>query len=1166
MKKFVLIPLTLLCFLMPEFVYSQNDKVPYVPPSPNAASLLEYASIPVSLSTGTAQVSVPLLNLNGRKLTVPVSISYHASGIKVQDISSSTGLGWALNAGGVITRVVRGIADESTNGYLNSDFNSIMNDPNKFGTTETTDTEPDIFFYNFNGRTGRLVFDPNQNVIQLPENNLKITSPDFASSEPKWEITDLEGIKYVFGKTSASRETTTSTLNYPILYKTYISSWYLSEIIYPFETEKISFSYQAGNNVYYEQYRQYLESRLGLILNCTPPPGFGATFGVKDIITQITINSPKYVSSITSTLGSVQFSYLNDRLDLSGALRLTQVTLKNINNDEIKSYRLENNDYFVSQDCSTDCKRLKLNKLVERTNGTIIPYKVFDYNSSTLPSRKSVKYDHWGYYNNNSYPNAIPTSKPYTAQNGTPVTFGGADKNPDLLKAQSCILYKITNSSGGIQEIFYELNEYEENGIKTSGALRVSKIIENDGASSPPVEKVFRYRKASNINLSSGVLYRKNTYDYLFSNQQFCPSPPDGPGGFYSYVNVISYSTSLIDLFDIGGVHINYSDVQIHYSHGGREELFFTNFLDRPDDPVIFISDGDPDGPPFISKGDRSYERGLLKEHIIYNAIGKKVKRILNTYDFYLASSLEAPGGRIMPISFVGTTFAVARRGTYKHLHRGVRYLTTTEESFDQLDDTKLITSTMLYAYNPTFSNLIQSRTNILSDGTQLRDQYKYAHDYYSFIPQNADLFSDGIFEMGKSRIMTPIETLHLLKNKSTGNFDVISGEVTTYVRDIKQTGIKDVTRKSQVFKLKLNEPLANFIGPSINVTGPIGNQSAIFSFNNLNYKKVHSFESFDDYGNLLSEVPESGERFQYTWGYNNSLVTSVNKNPGSSQHLSQYYHKALIGLTSVTDSNLENFYYSFDDNNRLKLVIDDDNNLMTRYNYNYKNDEANDLAFYFNTESSTNTSNSIRFQADGKVATGTTLIWDFGEGSIKENGLTSELKSYSTPGNYVVKLATKHPEYPTSVTTKTIRILPVASAQITAPTTGTNRTVCGNSPTTCTVSIADGPYNYQWEYQYTANGTGNWQTFGTNSSTAVFNFVGVQSSSSSIRCKVTDPAGNSRYSNYITINHYCSGQPGGQNDCPSGWTWNAQLGRCDPPQNHCDEGCFWNGSQCICY
>jgi len=48
------------------------------------------------------------------------NISYHAS-IRVDDVASTVGLGWTLNAGGSVTRQICGAAD-MTDGSLNNDF------------------------------------------------------------------------------------------------------------------------------------------------------------------------------------------------------------------------------------------------------------------------------------------------------------------------------------------------------------------------------------------------------------------------------------------------------------------------------------------------------------------------------------------------------------------------------------------------------------------------------------------------------------------------------------------------------------------------------------------------------------------------------------------------------------------------------------------------------------------------------------------------------------------------------------------------------------------------------------------------------------------------------------------------------------------------------------
>lgn len=61
----------------------------------------------VDLFTGDFQYNIPLMEVDG----YPINISY-SSGIGMEDQASMVGLGWTLNAGGIINRAVRGIPDD----------------------------------------------------------------------------------------------------------------------------------------------------------------------------------------------------------------------------------------------------------------------------------------------------------------------------------------------------------------------------------------------------------------------------------------------------------------------------------------------------------------------------------------------------------------------------------------------------------------------------------------------------------------------------------------------------------------------------------------------------------------------------------------------------------------------------------------------------------------------------------------------------------------------------------------------------------------------------------------------------------------------------------------------------------------------------------------------
>ena len=175
--------------------------------SPTAASLGKFGDIPVNLYTGTPSISIPLYELKGRKLSVPITLNYHASGIKVEEIAGWVGLGWALNAGGVITRTVIGIPDDQVGGYhftaddlypgtnwSNNPSQSYIQDLKG----EAADSEPDIFFFNFAGRSGKFVYGLADTVRSIPYQKLKIVPTQGAQQVTKWTITSENGTRYIF--------------------------------------------------------------------------------------------------------------------------------------------------------------------------------------------------------------------------------------------------------------------------------------------------------------------------------------------------------------------------------------------------------------------------------------------------------------------------------------------------------------------------------------------------------------------------------------------------------------------------------------------------------------------------------------------------------------------------------------------------------------------------------------------------------------------------------------------------------------------------------------------------------------------------------------------------------------------------------------------------------
>lgn len=72
--------------------------------------------------TGAIDLEIPIFEIEMDGLKIPISIQYNSKGVKVDDISSSVGMNWSLNAGGNIVRVVKDIPDHKVGWYCFSEY------------------------------------------------------------------------------------------------------------------------------------------------------------------------------------------------------------------------------------------------------------------------------------------------------------------------------------------------------------------------------------------------------------------------------------------------------------------------------------------------------------------------------------------------------------------------------------------------------------------------------------------------------------------------------------------------------------------------------------------------------------------------------------------------------------------------------------------------------------------------------------------------------------------------------------------------------------------------------------------------------------------------------------------------------------------------------------
>lgn len=490
-----------LVLLMCGYGYGQVGTMEMIPQSlsPNAAALGKYVEMPVSHYSGLPQIGIPLYELQAKDIKVPISLSYYASGIKVKEIPGWVGAGWSLNAGGLITRIVRGLPDDhfpAITQYPDPDlyaesFRSRMRNSYNFGfnvefdeqerwrlcatapgvvfeeavqaSVQPIDTEYDIYYFNFMGHTGRFTFTNEGEIIMLPASDLRVERLG-----KKFKITDANGIEYYFNDTETAQDKQSGfTPN-----RHYISSWYLSRVSIPHKNEQVYFTYQ-----------KYLEFQL--YRGMTYYPAFvSSIYKIRMLdLTPAQVPRPHCQELMIGSAGHPQKTgdtllFLKQIVHLSDTIKFYHDTTRADifkckldsfkvfqGNSAIHSFKFK---YGYSTGVGTDpaAKKLKLDSLqiddqpsykfayYEKWMGKIWPHV----------NRKGV--DTWGYYNGEDDPTDVngniilPRYKAYAYYPAPFYNSNSTYKNPDYKYGQLGSLKSITYPTSGKTEFEYEGNTF----------------------------------------------------------------------------------------------------------------------------------------------------------------------------------------------------------------------------------------------------------------------------------------------------------------------------------------------------------------------------------------------------------------------------------------------------------------------------------------------------------------------------------------------------------------------------------------------------------------------------------------------------------------------------------------------------------------------------------
>lgn len=441
----------------------------FVPKSPEATAFLKYGEYPVDLSTGVPGISIPLYTADVKDFKLPISLDYHASGIKVTQEATWVGLGWNLNAGAQVVLSPRDEIDEN-NPYVDiiPDDDAIINyfklHPYKheaiasfFSLELDKSRVKDMYVFSsptVNGSFYIKNFASNE-VVTVPADAFRVELIGQDRSNLKFKITDKVGNIYTLNSTESSVRSMTHS-------DRYISVWYVDEILTP-SNNKISFVYQDDGVLSDRSFSQRIEITKNTTYGstCTGPVTTNLVGAVIDekSNTETTLKKIKEIN-FNDGRSRILFTKNNGRQDLlNGASNgyLSKIEIQQMSSvgfKNIKGYTFEYS-YFNATGSTYNDKRLRLDRVVNLFGRN---EEEFVYSDVSLPNKTSKGQDYFG-YNNGVTGNLDLIPKHYLSA-PYPTEVGKANRSVSTSLIQAGILKEIHYPTKGWTKFNYENNQF----------------------------------------------------------------------------------------------------------------------------------------------------------------------------------------------------------------------------------------------------------------------------------------------------------------------------------------------------------------------------------------------------------------------------------------------------------------------------------------------------------------------------------------------------------------------------------------------------------------------------------------------------------------------------------------------------------------------------------
>lgn len=565
-----------------------SDNVIY--PFPSSSVFKKYTGSQPSLSTGTVNIPISLYELKYRNITIPFTLRYNTSGIKVFDESYPTGLGWTMTPGLRLTRQIMHRPDEQYQRIKYSSNISALYDSlflasllvdkehPRYNNVDYVDSQHDIFTLYLIDDSYTFVMQKNADgSYEAIGDGLSGLRIDTDNNFSHFTVTDNSGIKYCFGNVTEYREIPEN-----------VTAWMLDSITLV-NGDVLSFSW----GLYYHCSEPEISSSILIDEISTGTPGAHATYipSTENLMFQPTSSEAPHahITSVQFPTGSITFNYkssrkTNDPYGRYPTLETMQVI--NCENETVKRIELTYDSASVMYQF--------LESVRISDEGTYS----FDYNKVSIPYNHRYAQDWWGYYNGMTCNlSRVPQIEIKTSSmiNGTGMLypFGEGNRSVNANDMQANILTCVHYPLGGTSTFEYEPNTWKLSQLSgkiltdscndmvfsqivTGGGLRVKRIIEKSSASATPVIKEYKYGTGEDGMAECVAM----PFPHTFINSRRAYNHLIGDDGFEPQFHLYTYRETQINpesqyiKWHINEVPVWYKEVT-EYKGGGKTVYTF---------------------------------------------------------------------------------------------------------------------------------------------------------------------------------------------------------------------------------------------------------------------------------------------------------------------------------------------------------------------------------------------------------------------------------------------------------------------------------------------------------------------------------------------------------------------------------------------------------------